>query len=100
MERGGQAGNKNAVKAKKWRESILRALAKASITVEAGLDATAQQLVALAQQGDKWAIDHIADRIDGKVAQAIVGGDADDEPIKIQQIERLIVSAKTPNPDG
>lgn len=36
----------------------------------------------LLQQGDVQAIKEIADRLDGKAVQAIVGGDEDDAPIR------------------
>ena len=40
----------------------------------------------------------IADRIDGKPAQALVGGDDDDPAIKLHhKIERLIVDPANPN---
>ena len=46
------------------------------------------------------AINMIADRIDGKPAQAIVGGDDDDNPIHVvNEIRRTIVDPK-PNPDN
>jgi hypothetical protein len=75
-------GNQNAVKAKRWREAILRALARCTGTsVDAGLDQAADRLVALAMEGDRWAIDHIADRIDGKASQGIQLEDSDGTPL-------------------
>jgi hypothetical protein len=92
-EIGAQPGNRNAAKARKWREAIERALARNSDgkSVAAGLDQAADKLTALAFEGDKWAIDHIADRVDGKVPQALIGGDDDDAPIKFQKVERSLV---------
>lgn len=46
-----------------------------------------------AETGDVQAIKEIADRLDGKVAQAIVGDDEAD-PVKISVIERVIVKAQ------
>lgn len=41
----------------------------------------------------------IGDRLDGKPAQAIIGGDEDDPAVQhIHRIERVIV--RPPNPDG
>jgi|SRR6185436_16741469 len=41
----------------------------------------------------------IGDRLDGKPAQAIIGGDDDDPAVQhVHRIERLIV--RPPNPDG
>ena len=70
MESGAQPGNQNAVKAKRWQKAIERALARFTReNVDAGLDRAADQLVKLAVEGDKWALDHMADRIDGKAPQ-------------------------------
>ena len=81
---GGQPGNQNAAKGKLWRNAILRAIAKAGGGVEPGLDKAAAQLVQLAMDGDKWAIDHIADRMDGKPKQSIGGDDdTDSAPIRV-----------------
>jgi hypothetical protein len=77
-------GNQNAVRAKKWRESIMRALARKSGSVEAGLDAAADKLAQLAiDDGDKWAIEEIGNRIDGKPAQSVaIDGDGEGGPVK------------------
>jgi hypothetical protein len=69
---GAPIGNQNAAKAKRWQEAILRALARKANSIEGGLDQAADKLVALAvDSGDKWALDHMADRIDGKATQSI-----------------------------
>lgn len=57
----------------------------------------AQALIAKAQAGDVAAIREIADRLDGKVPQAIVGDD-DEPPVRLQRIERVIVGPKKPEP--
>jgi hypothetical protein len=55
----------------------------------------------LLEKGDVAAIREIADRLDGKVAQAIVGGDDDDNPVNvIRRIERHIVRANSTDPNG
>lgn len=81
---GGQPGNQNAARAKKWRDAIMRALARKSGSVDAGLDAAADKLTALAiDDGDKWALEEIGDRVDGKPAQAIIAtGDEEGGPIR------------------
>lgn len=54
-----------------------------------------------ALSGDKDARNMVADRIDGKPAQALVGGDDDDNPIKIVgRIENIIVDANTKDSDS
>lgn len=99
-ERGGQLGNQNAVRAKRWQQAIFRALARAtSKDVDAGLDKAADRLVELAFSGEQWAIREIGDRADGKPAQAIVGDD-DAPPIRIEKVERVLVRADAANTDG
>lgn len=45
--------------------------------------------------GRRDATNMIADRIDGKPAQALIGGDDDDNPIKVvNEIRRVIVDPK------
>ncbi len=89
-DRGGQPGNQNAVRAKRWREAILRALARKSGSVEAGLDAAADKLAALAiDDGDKWALEEIGNRLDGKPAQ-VIAGDDDLPPVKLEGRIKLV----------
>jgi hypothetical protein len=47
------------------------------------LRAVADALIAKAISGDVQAIKEVADRLDGKVPQGIVGGDEDDNPLNI-----------------
>jgi hypothetical protein len=47
------------------------------------LRAVADALVAKAISGDVQAIKEIADRLDGKVPQGVIGGDEGDAPIEI-----------------
>lgn len=64
------------------------------------LRAVADALVDKAMAGDVAAIKEVADRIDGKVPQAVVG-DGDHDPINVvAAITRHIVRAKSGNPDG
>jgi hypothetical protein len=60
------------------------------------LRAVADALVDKAMGGDVQAIKEVADRLDGKPAQAIIGGDDDDPAVKfVAEIRRTIVR---PNP--
>jgi hypothetical protein len=43
----------------------------------------AEKLVKCALDGEGWAMQQVADRLDGKPAQAIIGGDEDDAPISV-----------------
>lgn len=58
----------------------------------------ADALVTKAMAGDVNAIKEVADRLDGKVAQAIVGDDEADPIRTVTRIERLIVNPA--NSDG
>lgn len=79
---GAPVGNKNAAKAKVWSAAVHRALDKRTRKegVDA-LDALAEKLLALCDEGDLGALKELGDRLDGKPAQAITGKDGD--PIEI-----------------
>lgn len=98
---GAPAGNQNAARAKKWREAIMRALARKAESVDGGLDKAADKLVTLAiDDGDRWAIEEIGNRLDGKPAQAIVGDD-DAPPVRfIQKVERVLIRADASDQNG
>lgn len=94
MESGGQPGNQNAVKAKRWQKALERALARSSNKdVDAGLDTIADQVVKDAQSGNKDAWKEVADRMDGKVAQDVTLAGDKDRPV-IAEIRHIIVDPK------
>ncbi len=91
---GAPLGNKNAARPRIWRAAIERALERRTLSRVDGIkeiDALADQLLTLVAAGDLNALKEFGDRIDGKPAQAIIGGDEDDPAIKIQKVERVIV---------
>jgi hypothetical protein len=94
------AGNANSgpKKEKPFRDALRLELAAVGEDHKA-LRAVARNLVAMAMNGEKLdAIKELADRMDGKVPQAVVGDD-DFDPIKlVHRIERVIVDPA--NPDG
>jgi hypothetical protein len=97
-ETGGQPGNQNAAKGARWREAIMRALARRKGTVDQGLDAAADKLVALVERGDKWALDHLAERMDGKAPQGItLSGDAEN-PLQTKSVIEF-VNGSDPAPE-
>ena len=78
-------GNQYAVKSKRWTMAIERALAKRSRVdqVEA-LDALAERLLALADEGELGALRELGDRLEGKPVQAVaVGQDPDADPVQM-----------------
>ncbi|TIR87348.1 MAG: hypothetical protein E5X05_01235 [Mesorhizobium sp.] len=66
-------------------------------TGEPKLREVAEMLVDQALLGEGWAIKEIADRIDGKVPQAVVGDDESDPISLVHVIERRLVRANTGN---
>jgi hypothetical protein len=96
------AGNANSGRKaeKPFRDALRMALAEAGEDHRA-LRIIAAKLIEKAQEGDMQAIKELADRTDGKVAQAIIGGDEDDPAINmVQRIERIVVRPNAPNPNG
>ncbi len=90
------AGNANSGRKqeKPFRDALRMEIAAAGDNHKA-LRAVARALLEKATEGDMQAIKELADRTDGKVAQAIVG-DSDADPINIvQTIERRIVRASS-----
>ncbi|MCH9730676.1 MAG: hypothetical protein K0U84_13555 [Actinomycetia bacterium] len=79
MGAGAPKGNNNRVKGRAWTEALRRAIARMGSTMndkgktpmDAGMNHLADQLVELASQGDKWALEQLGDRIEGKPTQAI-----------------------------
>lgn len=91
MAGGAPIGNQNAAKAKIWHAAIMRALRKRSRSdaLEA-LDELAEKLLEKVSEGDLPALKEFGDRLDGKPAQAIIGGGEDDPPIKIKGVIDLV----------
>jgi len=85
----GQSGNPGGrPKSKPFKDALLiEALAAekgdACYARPGSLRWNARQLL---EKGDVHAIREIADRLDGKVAQAVIGGDEDDAPLKVTVI--------------
>lgn len=85
----GQSGNPGGKpKERPFRDALMMEIAKAGEDRKA-LRAVAAKLLEKAEQGDIQAIKEIADRMDGKVPQAIEGGD---EPIKTENVFRWLSS--------
>lgn len=81
-KRGGQPGNSNAAKGRRL-SAVLRKRLEEREEEQKLMDV----LLDRALGGDMVAIKEVFDRIDGKVKQAIVGGDDDDPPLRIARIE-------------
>ncbi len=97
----GQSGNPaGRPKTRPFKDALRKAVASAGKDGEA-LKSVALALLSKAQNGDVQAIKEVADRLDGKVAQGIIGGDDDDNPVRVvSRIERVIVDADIEDTDG
>jgi len=86
----GQSGNPNGrPKSKPFREALDRAIKAASEGSDGlSLDDIAKALLMKAKSGDVPAIKELAERYDGKVAQAIIGGEEEDPEIKVSWLAR------------
>lgn len=98
------AGNANSGrrKDKPFRDAIMLALNKIEMledgTETKRLNLLAEATVKKALTGDVPAIKEVADRVDGKVPQGVIGGEDDDPAVKVlHQIERLIVDPSNTN---
>jgi hypothetical protein len=58
-------------------------MARRSGNVSAGLEKIAESLLDSADLKEQWALREVMDRIDGKPAQAIIGGDEDEPGVKV-----------------
>jgi hypothetical protein len=96
----GQSGNPKGPpkRAKLFTQALLISLKKTDENDVEAIQRIADKLVAQGLTGDTQAIKEIADRVDGKVPQAIVGDDEHDPVRLVQRIERVIVHPA--NPDG
>jgi hypothetical protein len=70
LPKGGQPGNKNAVKNRPFADAINKAIAQDD---GKRLRKIAEALLTKASEGDVTAIKEFADRVDGKVIQGIEG---------------------------
>lgn len=86
------AGNANSGRKqeKPFRDALRMELAAAGDDNKA-LRRIAAALIARAEEADLGAIKEVADRIDGKVPQAVVGDDESDPINLVTEIRRVIV---------
>lgn len=98
--KGGQPGNQNAARAPIARNALIKALERRSTGDTSDLSDKFSVLVEIwdaqidkALKSDSQAATMIVDRLDGKPKQAVVGGDEDDNPIRITRIELVAMNA-------
>lgn len=89
---GAPVGNTNNRKNKPWADALRRALARyedADVKTGEALNHIASQYVRSAVNGDKEAIQELANRLDGKPAQS-VAIDEESGPLTIRIIKEVI----------
>jgi hypothetical protein len=89
---GAPVGNNNAGKGARFKRELQKVFDKLDHGVEPG---TAEQAILTnyvmeAMAGDKDVRKDLLDRIYGKPAQAITGGDEDDQPVKFTAMVKLV----------
>ena len=95
----GKSGNpagRPAGRHKPWRAALDMALKRRDEKLggpDRALQQIAENVLDKAEAGDKDAWREVAERLDGKVAQALVG-DADHDPIQVQGMTITIVDPK------
>lgn len=82
-----EAGNSEHLKAdrskhKRIKQRLIAELESAAEDGGTKLEVATRAIVTKAMAGDVQAFSVIADRVDGKPAQAIIGGEEDDAPIR------------------
>lgn len=80
----GQSGNPGGrpKRDKLWRDAIIRAVKRREQDDPQALEKLADSLLRKVADGDVPAIKELGDRMDGKVAQAIVG-DEEHDPVRV-----------------
>lgn len=84
---GAPLGNTNGAKRNRL---IGEALKRQLVQTPEDAEIIARKAIALAKEGVQWATEFVAERVDGKMPQAIVGDD--DEPaVRFSRVVRQIV---------
>jgi hypothetical protein len=87
------AGNTNAKKGKAWFDALRKELVQ-----RGALDKIAAKVVDAALAGERWAVEEIANRMDGKPAQSVELSGNDGDPMQV--VTRIeLVSMRGDRPD-
>lgn len=82
-ERGGQPGNNNAERGKRWRDAIAKAIEERSRQRKVdAIEQLAEKLLSQCDEGNIVALKELGDRLDGKAAQSVMLSGDEDNPIK------------------
>lgn len=86
---------KGAWSDKKFRDALNAAVSEKDDAGQRKLRSIAEKLVDAALGGDIPAIKEVADRLDGRPAQAIIGGGEDDPGVKlIHEVRRTLIDPR------
>ena len=91
-ESGAQPGNKNAAKSRLIEQALIRAIKQRDLKDGDGetLRKIAEAQIDRALGGDPVSFDKVADRLEGKPAQALTVAGDPDNPLRIEAIERRV----------
>jgi hypothetical protein len=96
---GAPEGNQNRAKQYRIQRTLLKILEeRGGSDAVVGLEKACRALLDKAEDGDVQAFREVADRIDGKPAQALTVGNEDDKPFVVEKIVREIV--RSPDSNG
>lgn len=90
---GAPVGNQNAVKEnRRWANALNRAIAQDD---GKRLRDAAEKLLDSAAAGEPWALKELADRLDGKAAQAVTIAGDPEQPLETRITVRYVDAAGT-----
>ena len=89
MRAGAPLGNQNGAKGKRWQKALERVLARRYGDVDKGLEKLAEKFLKLADNKAvaKDVYREVADRFDGRPAQAVALTGADDGPLIVEIVK-------------
>ena len=85
-----EKGHKHGAKSKLFDGALRRAIAQDD---GVRLRAAAEKLLDLAAEGEQWAINTLADRLDGKAAQSVTVETPDVENLSLTDLKSAIAAA-------
>lgn len=94
---GAPEGNQNSTREKRMLNA---ALTRHLVQNPEDAAEIVRVMVAAAKKGEAWAVKEVFDRESGKPKQPVIGGDEDDEPIRIQKVERVLIRANAADSNG
>jgi hypothetical protein len=83
-------GNKHGAKARLFDSALKRAIAQDD---GARLRKAAETLLTLASEGERWAVEMLADRLDGKAHQSVTVEPRNIEEMTLDQLRAAVVTA-------